>query len=124
MGQPCLDAVFSCLSLYNVGRPARYCGLDVTSTNNPGCQRPGTVISQRNLPTILLMGKRAFIGDDERPDLLTVDEAARRLRIGRTFLYELIKNGEIVSLKVGKLRRFPPEALQAYVERKKAEQGY
>jgi len=76
------------------------------------------------LPILIVMGKRAFIGDDERPDLLTVDEAARRLRIGRTLLYELIKNDEIVSIRVGRLRRFPPEALQAYVERKKAEQGY
>lgn len=76
------------------------------------------------MPTLTVMSKRMSLGDGERADLLTVDEAAQRLRVGRTFLYELVRNGEIVSLKVGRLRRFPPEALTAFVERKKAEQGY
>jgi excisionase family DNA binding protein len=47
--------------------------------------------------------------------LLTVEEAARRLRIGRTTCYALIRSGELESVPVGRLRRVPPEALHDYV---------
>lgn len=47
--------------------------------------------------------------------LLTVEEAARRLRIGRTTCFKLVLAGEIESVTVGRLRRVPAEALPAYV---------
>lgn len=48
--------------------------------------------------------------------LLTVEEAARRLRIGRTTCFKLVITGEIESVTVGRLRRrVPPDALPAYV---------
>ncbi|MFD3928608.1 excisionase family DNA-binding protein [Streptomyces sp. NPDC058614] len=47
--------------------------------------------------------------------LLTVEEAARRLRIGRTTCFKLVRAGEIESVTVGRLRRVPPDALPAYV---------
>ncbi|MGP4115208.1 excisionase family DNA-binding protein [Streptomyces sp. 4N509B] len=47
--------------------------------------------------------------------LLTVEEAARRLRIGRTTCYALIASGEIESVTVGRLRRVPADAVPAYV---------
>ena len=43
--------------------------------------------------------------------LLPVDEAARRLSIGRSLLYELLAAGEIHSIHVGRLRRVPLSAL-------------
>jgi excisionase family DNA binding protein len=50
------------------------------------------------------------------PDgLLTVEEAAHRLRIGRTLVYQLISSGKLESVKVGRLRRVPAECLPAYV---------
>ncbi|MFG2901524.1 excisionase family DNA-binding protein [Streptomyces zaomyceticus] len=49
--------------------------------------------------------------------LLTVEEAARRLRIGRTLCYRLIGSGELESVPVGRLRRVPPEAVLDYVAR-------
>ncbi|MFD9908864.1 excisionase family DNA-binding protein [Streptomyces sp. NPDC059063] len=49
--------------------------------------------------------------------LLTVEEAARRLRIGRTTCFRLVSAGEIESVMVGRLRRVPPEALRMYVAR-------
>ncbi|MFG2263412.1 excisionase family DNA-binding protein [Streptomyces sp. NPDC048720] len=49
--------------------------------------------------------------------LLTVEEAARRLGIGRTTCFALIAAGELESVKVGSLRRIPAEALVAYVSR-------
>jgi excisionase family DNA binding protein len=55
--------------------------------------------------------------DDGPPDglLLTVEEAARRLRIGRTLVYRLIESGKLESVTVGRLRRVPAECLIEYV---------
>jgi excisionase family DNA binding protein len=47
--------------------------------------------------------------------LLTVEEAARRLRIGRTTCFRLVMSGDIESVTVGRLRRVPVDALPAYV---------
>jgi excisionase family DNA binding protein len=49
--------------------------------------------------------------------LLTVEEAARRLSVGRTTMYALIGAGAIKSVKVGRLRRVPADALTGYVAR-------
>ncbi|MFP3119204.1 excisionase family DNA-binding protein [Streptomyces sp. Iso 434] len=47
--------------------------------------------------------------------LLTVEEAARRLRIGRTTCFKLVSTGELESVTVGRLRRVPVDALPVYV---------
>jgi excisionase family DNA binding protein len=47
--------------------------------------------------------------------MLTVEEAARRLRLGRTLVYQLISSGELESVTVGRLRRVPAECLAEYV---------
>jgi excisionase family DNA binding protein len=49
--------------------------------------------------------------------LLTVEEAAKRLRIGRTSMYRLVSTGAIETVTVGRLRRVPPECLAEYVAR-------
>jgi len=49
--------------------------------------------------------------------LLTVVEAARRLEISRSLLYELMARDEIQSIRVGRLRRVPAEALSDYISR-------
>ncbi|WP_237540567.1 MULTISPECIES: helix-turn-helix domain-containing protein [unclassified Streptomyces] len=46
---------------------------------------------------------------------LTVEEAARRLGVGRTTMYALLAAGEIPSIVIGRLRRIPAEALSDYV---------
>ncbi|MFJ2833147.1 helix-turn-helix domain-containing protein [Streptomyces sp. NPDC087263] len=51
--------------------------------------------------------------------LLTVEEAARRLRIGRTVCYRLISSGELESITVGHLRRVPVDAVPEYVARRR-----
>ncbi|MBD3004333.1 excisionase family DNA-binding protein [Streptomyces sp. 5-10] len=60
--------------------------------------------------------------DDPTLVLLTVEEAARRLRIGRTTCFALIRAGELESIPVGRLRRVPADAPAAYVARRRAEQ--
>ncbi len=52
---------------------------------------------------------------DERI-LLTVPEAARALHCSRTTLYGLILGGDLPSVKLGKSRRIPAEALRRWVE--------
>jgi excisionase family DNA binding protein len=49
--------------------------------------------------------------------LLTVEEAADRLGIGRSTMYQLIAAGLVDTVRVGRLRRVEPEALAAYVAR-------
>jgi excisionase family DNA binding protein len=49
-------------------------------------------------------------------ELLTPEQAARRLSLGRTRLYQLIGEGSLASVRIGKLRRIPTRALQAYVD--------
>lgn len=47
--------------------------------------------------------------------LLTVEEAARRLGIGRTVCYRLISSGQLESVTVGRLRKVPADAVPNYV---------
>lgn len=49
--------------------------------------------------------------------LLTVEEAARRLGIGRTLCFRLISTGQLESVPVGRLRRVPADAVHDYVTR-------
>lgn len=55
--------------------------------------------------------------DPEPTIVLTVEQAAKRLGIGRTLMYSLVSNGDIESVTIGRLRRVPADALAAYVNR-------
>ncbi|HSW43084.1 MAG TPA: excisionase family DNA-binding protein [Patescibacteria group bacterium] len=58
---------------------------------------------------------------ETRPDpgaperLLSVDEAARTLGIGRSMLYAEIAHGRLRSLRVGRRRLVPASAIATYV---------
>lgn len=54
--------------------------------------------------------------------VLTIEQAARRLGIGRTLMYSLVMNGEIESVTIGRLRRIPVECLTEYVNKLRADQ--
>ena len=47
--------------------------------------------------------------------LLRPEEVARALGVGRTTVFELIRAGELRSVKIGKSRRIPTEAVREYV---------
>ena len=53
--------------------------------------------------------------------LLTVEEAARLLGIGRTTAYALVKSGELGSIALGRLRRIPAECVTEYINRLRAQ---
>ncbi|MEU9372228.1 helix-turn-helix domain-containing protein [Streptomyces sp. NPDC048255] len=64
-----------------------------------------------------LMAEQRPVGDTTLV-ALTVAEAARRIGMGRTKLYEYVASGEIVSVKIGSLRRIPAEAVNDFLARR------
>lgn len=68
---------------------------------------------QRGRPPEVL---NVTVASDERL-LLSVVEAAQRLGIGRTLMYELLAAGQVQSVHVGRLHKIPARALDAYVVR-------
>lgn len=53
---------------------------------------------------------------DNLPLLLTVHDLALLLRIGRNAAYQLVKDGTIRSIRVGRSIRIPRDALIQFVE--------
>jgi excisionase family DNA binding protein len=49
--------------------------------------------------------------------LLTVEQAAHKLNIGRSMLYELLQAGILESVRIGSSRRIPADALSDFVAR-------
>ncbi len=49
---------------------------------------------------------------DKKRDMLTVTEAAALLRIGRNLAYQLVADGEIPSVRLGRLIRIPRSTLE------------
>ena len=49
--------------------------------------------------------------------LLTVEEVAQAMGLGRTYVYELVMRREIRSIKLGRKRRIPVSALHDFVAR-------
>ena len=50
-----------------------------------------------------------------QPLLFRPEEAAERLSVGRTMLFELIRSGRLRSVKIGGARRISPKALADFV---------
>jgi len=50
------------------------------------------------------------------PVLYRVDEAAHALRLSRSVVYELIRSGQLRTVKVGRRRLVPVAALGEYVD--------
>jgi excisionase family DNA binding protein len=53
--------------------------------------------------------------------LLSIRRAAEMLSLGHTKTYELLRAGELRSVKIGRARRIPEAEIAAYVARKLAE---
>jgi excisionase family DNA binding protein len=53
--------------------------------------------------------------------LLRIEEAAERLGIGRSLMYELVLSGKVESVRLGRLRRIPEECLREHVDRLRSE---
>lgn len=51
-----------------------------------------------------------------------VEEGAQQLGLSRAKMFELLKTGQIESIKIGRSRRIPHDALVAYIDGLRAEQ--
>lgn len=82
-----------------------------------------------------LLARLAVLMSNQRPNpeirgpqstparvLLTIEEAAEKLGIGRTLMCKLIRTGEVESVLIGRLRRVHVNAVISYAERLVAEQ--
>ena len=49
--------------------------------------------------------------------VLAPEEVAEALHVGRAKVYDLIRNGDLVSVKIGRLRRVHAEAVRDYARR-------
>jgi excisionase family DNA binding protein len=52
-----------------------------------------------------------------RPLLLTVNEAAELIGLGRTTIYKLMDAGDLASVHVGKSRRVPLDEVYDFIDR-------
>lgn len=52
---------------------------------------------------------------DDLPDVLTIDDVARVLRIGQGGAYELVRAGDLFAVRIGRSLRVPKPALVAYL---------
>jgi excisionase family DNA binding protein len=50
--------------------------------------------------------------------LLTVNEVADALGCGRTLVYELLGQGQLAHIKIGRLTRIPPSEVDRFVRRR------
>jgi excisionase family DNA binding protein len=48
--------------------------------------------------------------------LLTIEEAAKALRIGRTMMFKLLAEGALPSVYIGRARRISLDAIRSYVK--------
>jgi excisionase family DNA binding protein len=55
--------------------------------------------------------------------LYSVPEAARILGVGRTYMFRLLATGQVESIKVGKLRKIPRDALSRYIDQQRPVQA-
>jgi excisionase family DNA binding protein len=66
------------------------------------------------------MRKRMNTASEITPDmkmLISVEEAAAMLSLGRTLVYQLVMCGELRSIKVGRTRRIVAFSLREYIGR-------
>ena len=55
--------------------------------------------------------------------LITVEEAKKRLCIGTTLIYDLMKSGDLRRIKVGRKTLLAESNVQSFIQRKVAEAG-
>jgi excisionase family DNA binding protein len=54
--------------------------------------------------------------------LLSPDEACEALGVKRSTLFKMLSEGQISSIKIGRLRRIPVEGLRMYVQKQVEDQ--
>lgn len=60
-------------------------------------------------------------GDIASRAMLTMEQVADALNVGRTTVWQLVVRGELATVNIGRCRRIPVSSLSAYVARKSEE---
>jgi excisionase family DNA binding protein len=55
--------------------------------------------------------------------LVSVEEAAQMLSVGRSLVYKLVMSKQVVSVKIGRTRRIPVFALEQFIAQQVGQQG-
>lgn len=56
--------------------------------------------------------------------LFTIEETRAITRLGRSLLYEKLRNGELRSVTIGRSRRIPKAAIQDFISKLERDQAY
>jgi len=57
----------------------------------------------------------AYNGDNDTSTLMTVDEVAEYLKIGKNRTYDLLRDKKIKALRIGTVWRIPKQAVEEYI---------
>jgi excisionase family DNA binding protein len=71
----------------------------------------------------LFPGRASATRVAQLPLVLTVEEAAERLGVGRTVMYALVSSGAVESVRIGRLRRVPADALVTFLDGLRTSRG-
>lgn len=66
------------------------------------------------------MGREVSFPLDSKPDLESVRETQRRLKVSKQTVYALLRAGELESITIGVARRVVSASVDAYIERRLA----
>jgi excisionase family DNA binding protein len=66
---------------------------------------------------------RAEVPSTVRKYLLTIEEAAQSLSVGRTHFYKLLSTQAIYTVRIGRCRLVPVGELEAFIARQMEKQG-
>jgi excisionase family DNA binding protein len=58
----------------------------------------------------------SYLRTEETKKLLSAEELAQELGVGRTTAYALLWSGQIPSMKIGRLRKIRREDVEAFIE--------
>lgn len=53
----------------------------------------------------------------EYPDIVSVSQMTEMLDIGKNKAYELLSNGEICSIRIGRVHKIPTQSIIEYINR-------
>jgi excisionase family DNA binding protein len=70
--------------------------------------------------TMAVQGELDLWAPDPEPALLTIRQAARVLNLGRSTIYELISDGRLEVVHIGRSARIPADAITMLVDRLRA----
>ena len=71
------------------------------------------------------MRQRTIQADREAHNklLVSVEEAAQMLSVGRSLVYKLVLSKQVLSVKIGRTRRIPVFALETFIAKQVEESG-